>query len=161
MAERTVIVTGAAGTIGRAIARAFAGEGDFVAVWDVKKEAAESVAEDIQNETAGSAKGYAVDVTSEEQIMQNTKLLVDERGSIDVIVNNAGLQHIDPVEHFPLEKLNHLLDVMLTGPFLLIKHVLPVKNRSTGGLSIFRPYTEKPLPPLKRPIFQPNTDWWD
>lgn len=133
MAERTVIVTGAAGTIGRAIARAFAGEGDFVAVWDVKKEAAESVAEDIQNETAGSTKGYAVDVTSEEQIKQNTKLLVDERGSIDVIVNNAGLQHIDPVEHFPLEKWNHLLDVMLTGPFLLIKHVLPVMKKQKYG----------------------------
>lgn len=133
MSGRTVIVTGGAGTIGRAIAGAFAGQGDFVAIWDLKKGPANSAARHIQNETAGSAKGFAVDVTKEDQVIRAVKQLVDERGRIDVIVNNAGLQHIDPVEHFPLSKWNRLLDVMLTGPFLLTKHVVPVMKKQKYG----------------------------
>lgn len=63
--------------------------------------------------------------------MRLRKLL--RHGSIDVIVNNAGLQHIDRVEDFPLEKWNLLIGVMLTGPFLLIKHSVPFMKKQNYG----------------------------
>jgi 3-hydroxybutyrate dehydrogenase len=117
---RTVVVTGAAQGIGLAIAQAFAAQGDFVALCDINLAAAEQAASRLPN-----AKAYAVDVTSEAQIAAFFEHLLAERPTLDVLVNNAGLQHISPVQDFPLDKWNTLLAVMLTGPFLMSKHALP------------------------------------
>jgi 3-hydroxybutyrate dehydrogenase len=130
---RTVIVTGAAGAIGSAIARAFAEAGDFVAVVDLEQTKAESAAAEIARETGGEAAGYGVDVTDEKRIQWLVDELIKRRGSVDVIVNNAGLQHIDRVEDFPLDKWNHLIAVMLTAPFLLIKHSVPFMKKQRYG----------------------------
>ena len=87
--ERTVVVTGAAQGIGYAIAEAFVNNGDFVAICDINLPAAESAANKLQN-----AKGYKVNVTDEEDIKSFVQLLTAERGTVDVLVNNAGLQHM-------------------------------------------------------------------
>ncbi|WP_075619112.1 3-hydroxybutyrate dehydrogenase [Paenisporosarcina indica] len=126
--DRTVIVTGAAQGIGYAIAQSFIAEGDFVAVFDLNLEAAESAAAKL-----GNAKGFQVNVANEEQVKSAIGQLVAERGTVDVIVNNAGLQYISPVEDFPLEKWNLLLDVILTGTFLVTKHALPVMKKQRKG----------------------------
>lgn len=131
--DRTVIVTGAAGTIGYAIAKAFAENGDYVAIVDLKEDAAKAAAERLNQETNGKAVGYKADITDEEQIKNLVSQLYEERGRIDVIVNNAGLQHIDKVEDFPLEKWNLLINVMLTGPFLLTKHTVPIMKQQKYG----------------------------
>ncbi|QIB52701.1 3-hydroxybutyrate dehydrogenase [Pseudomonas sp. OIL-1] len=118
--NRTVVVTGAAQGIGLAIARAFAAQGAYVALCDINLEAAQRAASELPN-----AGAFAVDVTSEEQITAFYQQLLSERPAVDVLVNNAGLQHISPVQDFPLEKWDLLLGVMLTGPFLMCKHALP------------------------------------
>ncbi|WP_241154308.1 3-hydroxybutyrate dehydrogenase [Staphylospora marina] len=130
---RTVIVTGAAGTIGSAISRAFAENGDFVAVVDLDGERATRTAGNISGETGGEAAGFGMDVTDEHEIRRLVQHLTSERGGVDVVVNNAGLQHIAPVEDFPTDRWNHLLNVMLTAPFLLIKHAVPVMKRQGFG----------------------------
>lgn len=126
--ERTVIVTGAAQGIGYAIAKSFVEHGDFVAVFDLDLKAAENAAKEL-----GNAKGYSVNVADEEQVKGAINELIDERGSLDVVVNNAGLQFISPVEDFPLEKWNLLLDVILTGTFLVTKHALPQMKQQRKG----------------------------
>ncbi|VVP72418.1 D-beta-hydroxybutyrate dehydrogenase [Pseudomonas fluorescens] len=125
---RTVVVTGAAQGIGLAIAQAFAAQGDFVALCDINLAAAEQAASHLPN-----AKAYAVDVTSEAQIAAFFEHLLAERPTLDVLVNNAGLQHISPVQDFPLDKWNTLLAVMLTGPFLMSKHALPSMLAQQSG----------------------------
>ena len=126
--ERTVVVTGAAQGIGYAIAEAFVNNGDFVAICDINLPAAESAANKLQN-----AKGYKVNVTDEEDVKSFVQLLTAERGTVDVLVNNAGLQHIDKVEDFPVDKWRLLIDVMLTGPFLMTKYVLPFMKEQQYG----------------------------
>ncbi|MFS0824662.1 3-hydroxybutyrate dehydrogenase [Bacillus sp. 1P02SD] len=128
MSERTVIVTGAAQGIGYAIAEAFINNGDFVAILDLDLEAAENAAAKL-----GNAKGYKVNVADEEMVKSAVDQIISERGTIDVLVNNAGLQHIAKVEEFPLEKWNLLLSVILTGTFLMTKHVIPTMKKQQKG----------------------------
>ncbi|MGX2958574.1 3-hydroxybutyrate dehydrogenase [Peribacillus sp. JNUCC 23] len=126
--ERTVLVTGAAQGIGYAIAESFINNGDFVAILDLNLEAAESAATKL-----GNAKGYKVDVANEGNVKTAIDQIIAERGTVDVLVNNAGLQHISPVEDFPLEKWNLLINVILTGTFLMTKHVLPTMKKQQKG----------------------------
>jgi 3-hydroxybutyrate dehydrogenase len=131
--QRLIIVTGAARGIGYSIAAAFSRNGDHAVIADLTEEAALSTAEQIRRETGGSASGVAVDVTDEEAVRSLIDQAVFDYGRIDVVVNNAGLQHIDRVEDFPLEKWNRLIAVMLTGPFLLTKHAVPHMKKQKYG----------------------------
>lgn len=131
--QRTVIVTGGASGIGYAIASKFAREGEYVAVADLTEEKSKSAAEQIAKETGGIVEGFVVDVADEEKVKALVQQVLSKRERIDVVVNNAGLQHIDRVENFPLEKWNHLIGVMLTGPFLLTKHTVPVMKKHNYG----------------------------
>lgn len=127
--ERTVIITGAARGIGFAMAKAFVENGDFVAIGDLDEESAKEAAKKLE----GKAVGYALDVGNEDSVQSFVEKVTTERESVDVIINNAGLQYISKVEEFPKEKWNLLLDVLLTGPFLLIKHTFPYMKRQNFG----------------------------
>lgn len=126
--DRTVIVTGAAQGIGYAIAESFINNGDFVAIFDLNEEAAKSRAERL-----GNAKGYKVNVADEESVKTAIEQVIAERGTVDVLVNNAGLQHISPIEDFPTEKWDLLIDVMLKGTFLTTKYVIPTMKKQNKG----------------------------
>ncbi|MDV2581503.1 3-hydroxybutyrate dehydrogenase [Alkalibacillus haloalkaliphilus] len=128
MANRTVIVTGGAQGIGYAIAKAFSKEDDFVHICDLNAELVKDAANSLNNST-----GHQVDVTDEKQVNALVERVVSHSGQVDILINNAGLQHIDRVEDFPLEKWNLLINVMLTGPFLLTKAVVPVMKKQQFG----------------------------
>jgi 3-hydroxybutyrate dehydrogenase len=130
MPSRVVIITGAAGDIGSAIAKAFLAAGYKVVVLDLHEERV-NIAVSALN--ADAASGYACDVTSEPDMQRILTEVYDKSGSIDVLVNNAGLQHIAPVEIFPVEKFRYMLDVMLTAPFIATKHVLPFMKQKKSG----------------------------
>ena len=126
--ERTVIVTGAAQGIGYAIAESFINNGDFVAIFDLNEEAAKAAAEKL-----GNAKGYKVNVADEPNVKSAVEQVIAERGTVDVLVNNAGLQFISPIEDFPVEKWDLVNDVILKGTFLLTKHTLPAMQKQNKG----------------------------
>jgi 3-hydroxybutyrate dehydrogenase len=117
MKGRSALVTGAASGIGRAIAEAFAREGAQVGVGDIDAAGARAVAEGIAL-GGGSAVGIAMDVTREDQVDEGVAALVSRFGGVDVLVSNAGVQHIAAVVDCTFEAWRRLLAIHLDGAFL-------------------------------------------
>lgn len=129
---RVAFVTGAAGGIGREIAERLAREGARVTLADKDGEGAARAAAALA--AAGlRADGTACDVTSEADVARALDAVVEAHGRIDVLVNNAGLQHVAPLEEFPTEKFELLVRVMLVAPFLATKRVFPTMKRQRYG----------------------------
>lgn len=132
MSGKRVLITGAAKGIGFEIASAFLEEGAKVAILDLDKKAlAEAL--DRLGGAGVDRMGVACDVTDEVALEKAVNQVIEQLGGLDVLINNAGLQHVAPLEDFPSERYRKLLDVMLVAPFLLIKQVLPVMKRQKGG----------------------------
>jgi 3-hydroxybutyrate dehydrogenase len=109
---RRALVTGAASGIGAAVAVRLAELGAHVVVSDIDGDGAKQVAEDIDGEA------WTVDLS-------DTGALADLRLEVDVLVNNAGIQHVAPVEEFPPDTFGLILRLMLEAPFLLTRAALP------------------------------------
>ena len=118
LAGKTALVTGAASGIGKAVAERFAAEGARVIVNDVSAAGLE-VAESI-----GGAFILA-DLADADQTRALAEQAIRVHGAVDVLVNNAGVQHVSPIEAFPDEEWERMLRIMLTAPFLLTKRLLP------------------------------------
>jgi 3-hydroxybutyrate dehydrogenase len=112
LSGRRALVTGGASGIGAACARAFAAAGAHVIVADLNADAAEGLA----NELGGEA--WHVDLS-------DTKALYDLTLDVDILVNNAAIQHVSPIEEFDPERFAFILRLMLESPFLLIRATLP------------------------------------
>jgi 3-hydroxybutyrate dehydrogenase len=110
---RTALVTGAGGDIGAACARRLAAAGARVLVVDMRAEAAGKVASEVG--------GTAVVADLSEPGFADA--LPDE--PVDIVVNNAGFQHVAPIEEFPPEVFGTMLRVMVEAPFLIARRVLP------------------------------------
>lgn len=130
--NRIAFVTGAASGIGLQIAEDFARAGARVCVADLNEPAARAAADAIRS-AGGEAIGVRCDVTREPELDAALDQAVAAWGRIDVLVNNAGLQFVSPLEEFPAEKFELLLRVMLIAPFLAIKKVFPLMKRQRYG----------------------------
>jgi 3-hydroxybutyrate dehydrogenase len=120
--KRSILITGSGSGLGRGMAQCLAREGHALVVTDLNLEAARETVALIQAE-GGEAEAYALDVTSEESIER--LLLAVGREPVEVLVNNAGLQNVSRVEDFTTAKWDLLVDVLLKGPFLMTRAVLP------------------------------------
>jgi 3-hydroxybutyrate dehydrogenase len=110
MPERSVIVTGAAGGIGRAICDRLAGDG-----WGV-------LAVDLEPATDGAGEPFAADLTTREGNRGAVDAALEAFGRIDAVVPNAGIQHVAPIGEFPEDRWDALIALMLTSPFLLARY---------------------------------------
>lgn len=120
---KTAVVTGAARGLGAAMARGLAQQGAKVAIFDVID--GTDTCEDIAGECGVQTKYYKVDVTDEDRIAEAVGEVVDDFGSINILLNNAGIYHQTPVTDTRLQDWQQILDVDLTGYFLMAKHVIP------------------------------------
>lgn len=127
-----VLVTGAGSGIGLEISKAFAAAGANVIVTDVRAEAAEEAAAAIRG-AGHEAVGMTLNVTDEAQVEAVLKQTVEQFGRLDVLINNAGLQHVSPIEEFPTEKFELMIKIMLTAPFIAIKHAFPIMKEQGYG----------------------------
>jgi len=134
---KSAIVTGAASGIGRAIAVAFARAGAKVAIADLSLDAASATADDIVA-SGGAALGVAMDVTDEAAVDAGVANVVAAFGGVDVLVSNAGIQIVHPLEAFPFAEWKRMLAVHLDGAFLTTKACLPHMYASgRGGCIIY------------------------
>ncbi|MDN3017538.1 3-hydroxybutyrate dehydrogenase [Paenibacillus sp. BSR1-1] len=129
---KTAFITGSASGIGLEIAKAFAEEGARVVISDLNKELCHKVADELNNQ-GFNALSAPCDVTDEEAYKNSIDIAYQSFGSIDILINNAGLQYVSPIEEFPTEKFKLLVDVMLTAPFIGIKNVLPLMKKQGYG----------------------------
>ncbi len=130
--NRSAVITGAASGIGRDIAMLFAAEGAKVGVADLNKAAAEETAKEIQD-GGGFAISLEMDVTDELQVSSGIETAASRLGGIDILVSNAGIQIVHPIEQFSYAEWRKMLAIHLDGAFLTTKACLPYMYRSGHG----------------------------
>jgi 3-hydroxybutyrate dehydrogenase len=135
--DKACIVTGAASGIGNAIAHKYASAGGKVAIADLNLEAAQKAADDIKAKYGTEAIAVAMDVTSEDQVNAGVAQVVEAWGTVDVLVSNAGIQIVNPVENFAYADWKKMLAIHLDGAFLTSKAVLPHMYAQKSGSIIF------------------------
>jgi 3-hydroxybutyrate dehydrogenase len=136
LAGKVAIVTGGASGIGRAITRAFAAEGARVAIADFNQPEAEVTAAEIFRLTGTPALAVHTDVTDERSVDSSVERIVCEFGSVDILISNAGVQWISPVEQLQFADWKRVLAVHLDGAFLTTRACLRHMYASGRGGSI-------------------------
>jgi 3-hydroxybutyrate dehydrogenase len=129
------IVTGSASGIGRQIALRFAHEGATVAIADVNLGGAQEVASEIAR-SGGAATAIAMDVGDEAQVAAGVDEVAARFGGVDILVSNAGIQHIAPLVDLPLADWRKVLAVHLDGAFLTTRACMRHMIRQGRGGSI-------------------------
>jgi NAD(P)-dependent dehydrogenase (short-subunit alcohol dehydrogenase family) len=130
--KKVALITGGAQGLGAAIAARFAEEGALVFLGDLKAETGEAMAARI-NKTGGRARFLTLDVTQESSWTAALAAVEKEAGRLDILVNNAGINIREPIEAMKAENLDTMLAVNVKGPFLGIKHAIPLLRKSGGG----------------------------
>ncbi len=133
---KNAVVTGSTSGIGLGIARAFAKDGANVVINGF------GPADDIERERSGIEKEFGVkalyspaDMTKPAEIAGMIKLAESELGSCDVLVNNAGIQHVAPIEEFPPEKWDQIIGINMSSAFHAIRAAVPgMKARKWGRI---------------------------
>jgi 3-hydroxybutyrate dehydrogenase len=129
--RHAILITGAASGIGAGLAIELARAGHHIIVTDVDRDQGGKVAARIVAD-GGSAEAVALDVTSDASV---AAAIASLSRPCDVLVNNAGLQHVAPLEEFPMAKWDFLVQVMLTGVARLTRAVLPgMRARGFGRI---------------------------
>jgi 3-hydroxybutyrate dehydrogenase len=133
--NKMAIVTGAASGIGLAIAKLYASEGAKVVIADMNIDGANKAAQEI-NELGGEAMGVAMNVTDETQVNAGVDAAVETYGGVDILVSNAGNQHIEAVHKLEINDWRKLLSIHLDGAFLTSKACLNHMYQAGNGGSI-------------------------
>ena len=132
---KSAIVTGAASGIGREIARIYAREGAQVAIADLNVDAADATAAEIRA-AGGKAIGVTMDVTSEDGVNAGVAAMVAAFGGVDILVSNAGIQIVHPVEEFSYADWKKMMAIHVDGAFLTTRACIPHMYKSGRGGSI-------------------------
>ncbi len=131
MTQRCILITGAGSGIGAGIATELAAAGHHIVLTDLNRAAVDAVAAQIIA-AGGSAETLVLDVTSDDSVAAAVAAVTRP---VDVLVNNAGLQHVAPLEEFPIDKWDFLIQVMLVGVARLTRALLPgMRERGFGRI---------------------------
>jgi NAD(P)-dependent dehydrogenase (short-subunit alcohol dehydrogenase family) len=129
---KAALITGAAQGIGARIARLFAAEGAAVFICDLQAEEGQKTAGEI-GKAGGKAYFVALNVADEASWTAALTEVVKTCGRLDILVNNAGINIREPIEEMKVENFDKMLAVNVKGPFIGIKHALPLMRKGGGG----------------------------
>lgn len=132
MKGKVALITGGANGIGFGIAESFAEHGAIVILIDKNAEKVQSAAEELRAR-GQNVYGVACDVTDEKHVSIIIDQLLADHKKIDILINNAGLQYVAPIEEFPVDKFELLIKVMLVAPFIIIKKIFPSMKAQGSG----------------------------
>ncbi|MGO0905789.1 3-hydroxybutyrate dehydrogenase [Clostridioides difficile] len=130
--DKVVFVTGAASGIGKQIAESFLKNGSKVVFSDINQEALDNVTSESQKKGYDCA-NVKCDVTKEKEINHAIDKTLEKYGRLDILINNAGLQHVAMIEDFPTDKFEFMIKIMLTAPFIATKKVFPIMKKQGFG----------------------------
>ena len=125
-----ILITGAGSGLGRGLAISLAQRNHSILATDLNPQTAQQTAQLIQSAN-GRAKAHTLDVASEDDVRHFFQHL--EHGRIDVLINNAGLQHVSPIDQFSIADWDRVINVMLKGAFLMTRAVLPLMRSKNFG----------------------------
>ncbi|MEB6662814.1 3-hydroxybutyrate dehydrogenase [Achromobacter ruhlandii] len=134
---KVAVVTGAASGIGKEIALTLSRAGAAVAIADLNQAGADAVAREIE-QAGGKAMGVAMDVTNEDAVNQGTDRVAAAYGSIDILISNAGIQIVNPIENFAFADWKKMQAIHVDGAFLTTKAALKhMYKDDRGGVVIY------------------------
>ena len=135
--DKVAFITGSASGIGKEIATLFAREGAKIVIADLNKDAAVATAEELKA-TGAQAIGVGMDVTDEDQVNAGVEAAVAAFGGVDILISNAGIQIVHPIEEFSFADWKKLLAIHLDGAFLTTKACLKhMYAQGRGGSVIY------------------------
>ncbi|MFY2947123.1 3-hydroxybutyrate dehydrogenase [Achromobacter ruhlandii] len=134
---KVAVVTGAASGIGKEIALTLSRAGAAVAIADLNQAGADAVAREIE-QAGGKAMGVAMDVTNEDAVNQGIDRVASAYGSIDILISNAGIQIVNPIENFAFADWKKMQAIHVDGAFLTTKAALKhMYKDDRGGVVIY------------------------
>jgi 3-hydroxybutyrate dehydrogenase len=136
LSGKVAIITGAASGIGKEIAKRFATEEAQVVIADLQLAAAQAAADEI-NRAGGNAMAVAMDVSDESAVQAGVAAAFEHFGSVDILVSNAGIQIVKPIDEFPFSEWKKMLAIHLDGAFLTTKACLKHMYGAGRGAIIY------------------------
>jgi 3-hydroxybutyrate dehydrogenase len=128
---KVALITGAASGIGHGIAKRYVEAGGRVVIADLNINGAGKAAEELGGKE--TAIGIAMDVTREDQVNEGVEQTVKAFGRIDILVSNAGIQIVHPIEEFPFADWKKMLAIHLDGAFLTTKACVKYMYKQNSG----------------------------
>lgn len=125
--NRIAIVTGGTSGIGYAIAKLFVETGSTVIVASSRQEAVDKTKDELHCD------GIAVDLGTSDGAKTLVDYVLGKYGRVDILINNAGIQHVCPIDEFPEEKWDYMMNLMLNSPFRLTKYCWPSMKENGWG----------------------------
>jgi 3-hydroxybutyrate dehydrogenase len=152
LTDEVALITGAASGLGKEIAEAYGREGAKVCIADLNLEAGEAVAAGIE-QAGGNAMVVAMDVTDEKAVNDGVAKTVETFGTVDILISNAGIQHIAAIVDLEYADWKKLLAIHLDGAFLTTKACMrQMRDAGNGGSIIYMGSAHsKVASPLKAP----------
>jgi 3-hydroxybutyrate dehydrogenase len=128
--KKTILITGAGSGIGRGLSEKLAADAFRIIATDLNETSVQETVTSITN-AGGQAIGFKADITNEDDIEK--LFAAAESQKVDVLINNAGLQHVAKLEDFPQDKWDLLIQVMLSGTCMMTRAVLPLMRKNSFG----------------------------
>ena len=132
MNEKAALITGAASGIGLALSRDLAQQGYTILLTDANLSAAQNAAEQLLAE-GYKAEAHKLDVTSDADISELMTSVQRSHYELPLLVNNAGIQYVSKLEDFPVDRWRLINNVLLVGPAMLTRAVLPLMRQQNFG----------------------------